>query len=407
MGGGCCCLAAAAAAGLCVCAGSIRLMWLQRECAQLRLRLSQIHPPPLVPAPRQKHGSAAPATPPRSELQPAAVSASKSRRRRQLQGPAAASASAKTSRKKLFVGGLSRSTREEDLRRMFERFGKLASVVKKSGFGFVEYCCAGDAAAALGGMDGAELHQRSLRVLWAIGHKTSAEQLADRAWSQAHAGLVKLVPGRRNRSPGRAHRRRPRAARVVVGEKEEEEEAMLRWGSSDDAAEMVAVVPPRRYHADASTWKDADYVRAGEVVKYVRDGLRVGERFYPFPRPVYILQLVHLCTTMVAKKLVVGHGDDDARHAWAMLQVLTRTRSRQAKEISETLGVVAAVRKAIDAAPGLGPFSELINQQVNVLVPGDGCRPYTAAAMCLCSGPKWRAWSIDPTMKQNCKLRMP
>ena len=172
-------------------------------------------------------------------------------------------------------------------------------------------------------------------------------------------------------------------------------------------AHMVAVVPPRRYHADASTWKDADYVRAGEVVKYVRDGLRVGERFYPFPRPVYILQLVHLCTTVVAKKLVVGHGDDDARHAWAMLHVLTRTRSRQAKEISETLGVVAAVRKAIDAAPGLGPFSELINQRVNVLVPGDGCRPYTAAAMCLCSGPKWRAWSIDPTMKQNCKLRMP
>ena len=59
------------------------------------------------------------------------------------------------------------------------------------------------------------------------------------------------------------------------------------------------------------------------------------------------------------------------------------------------------MRKAIAAAPGLGPYAELARSRVNVFVPGDGCRPYTAAAMCLLSGDSWRAWSIDPAMKKE------
>ena len=59
------------------------------------------------------------------------------------------------------------------------------------------------------------------------------------------------------------------------------------------------------------------------------------------------------------------------------------------------------MRKAIAAAPVLGPYAELARSRVNVFVPGDGCRPYTAAAMCLLSGDSWRAWSIDPAMKKE------
>ena len=60
-------------------------------------------------------------------------------------------------------------------------------------------------------------------------------------------------------------------------------------------------------------------------------------------RPKYMLQLVHLCAATLSR--LKGGGPDSnssvAPHTLAMLDILTRHRSHQAKELSETLGVVA------------------------------------------------------------------
>ena len=59
-----------------------------------------------------------------------------------------------------------------------------------------------------------------------------------------------------------------------------------------------------------------------------------------------MLQLVHLCAATLSR-LKSGGGPDTssnssvAPHTLAMLDILTRHRSHQAKELSETLGVVA------------------------------------------------------------------
>ena len=57
-----------------------------------------------------------------------------------------------------------------------------------------------------------------------------------------------------------------------------------------------------------------------------------------------MLQLVHLCAATLSR-LKGGGGPDSsssvAPHTLAMLDILTRHRSHQAKELSETLGVVA------------------------------------------------------------------
>ena len=73
---------------------------------------------------------------------------------------------------KLFVGGLSWNTSDEDLRRAFEEFGAVADAKvitdrdsgRSRGFGFVTMENSDDAATAMKEMDGADLDGRSLRV---------------------------------------------------------------------------------------------------------------------------------------------------------------------------------------------------------------------------------------------------
>ena len=56
-----------------------------------------------------------------------------------------------------------------------------------------------------------------------------------------------------------------------------------------------------------------------------------------------MLQLVHLCAATLSRLKGRGPGSNSgvAPHTLAMLDILTRHRSHQAKELSETLGVVA------------------------------------------------------------------
>jgi RNA recognition motif-containing protein len=73
---------------------------------------------------------------------------------------------------KIFVGGLSFDTRDEDLRTAFAAYGTptSASVVtdretgRSRGFGFVEFASADEARKAITGMDGKELQGRTLNV---------------------------------------------------------------------------------------------------------------------------------------------------------------------------------------------------------------------------------------------------
>lgn len=73
---------------------------------------------------------------------------------------------------KLYVGNLSYSTGEDDLRRTFEEFGQLVSVSvitdrmtgQPRGFGFVEYDRPADAQKAIDSLNGQEVGGRSLNV---------------------------------------------------------------------------------------------------------------------------------------------------------------------------------------------------------------------------------------------------
>jgi RNA recognition motif-containing protein len=73
---------------------------------------------------------------------------------------------------KLFVGGLSFSTTSEGLRTAFARFGQVASAMvmtdratgRSRGFGFVEMMTTEEAERAIGGMNGAVLDGRTIRV---------------------------------------------------------------------------------------------------------------------------------------------------------------------------------------------------------------------------------------------------
>ena len=272
-------------------------------------------------------------------------------------------------RTKLCVRGLSSGTRPPDLEALFGQHGE-CTVVQRGKVAFVEFCRAGDAGRALVLLDGAELQRRSLRVSWSVP-KTDTAREADRKWAQV------------NRSSQRV---KIRSTGPTAAEARREETSVTKSGGAP---------------------KDADYAAVGELVEYVRDGLRVGQKLYSFPQPKYMLQLVHLCGSMLGRvRTAEGSGSGGTsgvdRHQLAMMDMLTRSRSHQSKELSESLGMVAAVRRAIAAAPGLGSFADLAKARVNVFVPGDGCRPYTAAAMCLLSSPTWRAWSIDPAMKEDC-----
>ncbi|NQT81588.1 RNA-binding protein [bacterium] len=73
---------------------------------------------------------------------------------------------------KLYVGNLSYDTSEEDLRKSFEEFGTVESVAvitdrdtgKCKGFAFVEMSSKEEAQAAISGLDGTQLGERTLKV---------------------------------------------------------------------------------------------------------------------------------------------------------------------------------------------------------------------------------------------------
>lgn len=74
--------------------------------------------------------------------------------------------------KKLYVGNLPYSVRDDDLHRMFESFGSVASAQvimdrdtgRSKGFGFVEMGSDSEAQSAIDGMNGKEIDGRSLTV---------------------------------------------------------------------------------------------------------------------------------------------------------------------------------------------------------------------------------------------------
>ncbi|MFC1563787.1 RNA recognition motif domain-containing protein [candidate division KSB1 bacterium] len=72
----------------------------------------------------------------------------------------------------IYVGNLDRQVTEEDLRKAFESFGKVesATIVKDKfsgeprGFGFVEMPAKAEANAAIDGLNGKELKEKTLNV---------------------------------------------------------------------------------------------------------------------------------------------------------------------------------------------------------------------------------------------------
>ncbi len=73
---------------------------------------------------------------------------------------------------KIYVGNLPRELTEDDLRREFEAFGKVESVAivkdrysgQPRGFGFVEMPTKSEAVAALAGLKGKVIHERTLDI---------------------------------------------------------------------------------------------------------------------------------------------------------------------------------------------------------------------------------------------------
>jgi RNA recognition motif-containing protein len=72
----------------------------------------------------------------------------------------------------IYVGNISHQTTEEDLRQVFEGFGRVESVAiikdklsgESRGFGFVEMPTQAEAMAAISGLNGTELGGRSLNI---------------------------------------------------------------------------------------------------------------------------------------------------------------------------------------------------------------------------------------------------
>jgi len=73
---------------------------------------------------------------------------------------------------KLYVGNLSYDTSEDDLRQAFEQYGTVESMAvitdkdtgKSKGFAFVEMSSKEEAQAAISGLDGTQLGDRTLKV---------------------------------------------------------------------------------------------------------------------------------------------------------------------------------------------------------------------------------------------------
>jgi hypothetical protein len=79
--------------------------------------------------------------------------------------------------------------------------------------------------------------------------------------------------------------------------------------------------------------------------------------------------------------------------ALPLLRIVTAPRSKQTKEVCESMGVVQALFDF-----GNAHQLELMQMKALVFVPGDGNRPNTAAALCLQVPDSWRIYSIDPAL---------
>ena len=79
--------------------------------------------------------------------------------------------------------------------------------------------------------------------------------------------------------------------------------------------------------------------------------------------------------------------------ALPLLRIVTAQRSKQTKEVCESMGVVQALFDF-----GNAHKLELMQMKALVFVPGDGNRPNTAAALCLQVPDSWRIYSVDPAL---------
>lgn len=106
------------------------------------------------------------------------------------------------------------------------------------------------------------------------------------------------------------------------------------------------------------------------AVVFTMSAVRVGAAEYRFPTPRHLERLLRL------------HHSDERAHLAPLLDVISAPLCGHGKEISEAFGVVAA---ALDAAWSRG--LSLASRKVHWYTPGDGSRPFTAAAALL-SAPK-------------------
>jgi hypothetical protein len=150
-------------------------------------------------------------------------------------------------------------------------------------------------------------------------------------------------------------------------------------------------------------------------VSYTSNSLFVGELEYPFPSGLYLARVVDLSRRMCASA---------ADTADPLLELLTDTHSlgnKYGKEISEAMAMADAVQRAASLLPaslqillrrdlsahetvqmgGPGAGGESASKRVVVYVLGDGCRPLTAACLCLQLPAHVLFHSIDPLMQDK------
>lgn len=135
------------------------------------------------------------------------------------------------------------------------------------------------------------------------------------------------------------------------------------------------------------------------------NAIHVGGTAIPLRRGSYLLRIL---------KLFHSTGKTRPEHA-LLLALLARTRSKHAKELTESMGAVAALQAlpklrvqvpvkrletplpAVPLAAATAFLRRLFGlQSVVVYVPGDGRLPTTAAALLLNVPSSWKVYSIDP-----------
>jgi hypothetical protein len=148
-------------------------------------------------------------------------------------------------------------------------------------------------------------------------------------------------------------------------------------------------------------------------VSYTSNSLFVGELEYPFPFGLYLTRVVEL-----SRRIPAG----SAGTVDPLLAILTDTYSmgnKYGKEISEAMAMADAVQRAASLLPAslrtalrsdasaeagrsaVSTDSGGVPHRVVVYVLGDGCRPLTAACLCLQLPPHVVFHSIDPLMQES------